>query len=64
MRSGRRRRLAAGWRYGPRMDDSRKEHPALVPYEDLTEAEKDYDRHTALEALKVMMTLGYRIERG
>lgn len=57
-------RLADGWRYGPRRDDARKEHPSLVPYEELPESEKEYDRSTALETLKAMIARGYRVEKG
>src|SRR4051812_48275708 len=57
-----RQRLAEGWRYGPVRDDARKEHPSLVPYEELSESEKQYDRTTALETLKAIMSLGYRLE--
>jgi len=59
-----RQRLADGWRYGPRRDDARKEHPSLVPYEELPESEKEYDRSTALETLKAMIARGYRVEKG
>jgi len=58
-----RQRLSDGWRHGPRRDDSSKEHPCLVPYEDLPEAEKEYDRITAMETLKTIVALGYRIQR-
>ena len=58
-----RQRLADGWRYGPRRDDAKKEHPSLVPYEALSESEKEYDRRTAMEALKTIVALGYRIEK-
>jgi class 3 adenylate cyclase len=54
-------RIAEGWRYGPSRNDSRKEHPNLVPYNQLPESEKDYDRKTALETIKLMQTLGYTI---
>lgn len=57
-----RQRLKDGWRYGPERDDARKEHPCLVPYDDLPESEKQYDRNTALETLKTIMSLGYRLE--
>src|SRR5215210_4120548 len=57
-----RQRLTDGWRYGPVRDDARKEHPGLVPYEELSEAEKQYDRTTALETLKALLFLGYRLE--
>lgn len=56
-----RQRMADGWRFGPRRDDTLKEHPSLVPYEQLAEAEKEYDRQTALETLKTILALGYRI---
>jgi hypothetical protein len=57
------RRMAEGWRPGPRRDDAKKEHPSLVPYKDLPEGEKEYDRSTALETLKVLLALGYRVEK-
>ena len=56
-----RQRFNDGWRYGPRRDDAKKEHPDLVPYADLTELEKQYDRLTAMETLKAIIALGYRI---
>jgi ryanodine receptor 2 len=54
-------RMSDGWVYGPRRDDTRKQHPSLVAYEDLPEDEKQYDRRTALETLKAIIALGYRI---
>jgi hypothetical protein len=59
-----RQRMSEGWVYGPRRDDTKKEHPCLVPYEDLPESEKEYDRTMAMETLKVILALGYRIEKG
>ena len=56
-------RMAEGWRYGPRRDDTAKEHPDLVPYGDLPDSEKEYDRKTAMETLKAIIALGYRIEK-
>jgi len=58
-----RRRLSEGWSYGLERDDATKEHPCLVPYDQLLESEKQYDRITAMEAIKAIITLGYRIER-
>lgn len=57
-----RQRLADGWRYGTERNDARKEHPCLVPYEDLPESEKLYDRTTALETLKAIISLGYQFQ--
>ena len=56
-------RLAEGWRYGPQRDDAKKEHPDLVPYEELPESEKEYDRSAAMQTLKAIIALGYRIEK-
>lgn len=55
-------RLAQGWAYGPERDDVNKQHPDLVPYSDLPESEKEYDRRAAMETLKAILALGYRIE--
>jgi ryanodine receptor 2 len=57
------RRIAEGWIFGPKRDDANKEHPDLVPYEELQESEKEYDRQTALQTLKAIIALGYRIEK-
>jgi hypothetical protein len=56
-------RISEGWRLGPHRDDRKKEHPGLVPYEELSESEKEYDRRVALESLKAVLALGYRIEK-
>ncbi|MGE5403541.1 MAG: RyR domain-containing protein [Candidatus Saccharibacteria bacterium] len=56
-----RQRIADGWEYGPQRDDKDKKHPCLISYEELPESEKEYDRSTALETLKVMVALGYTI---
>jgi class 3 adenylate cyclase len=55
-------RLSQGWKYGTQRDDTRKEHPGLIPYEKLPESEKQYDRITALGVLKTVLALGYRLE--
>ena len=57
-----RQRLIDGWKYGPRRDDARKEHPCLVAYDQLPDSEKQYDRNAAMETLKAIVALGYRIE--
>ncbi len=50
-----------GWRHGPRRDDERREHPGLVPYEQLSESEKDVDRRVSRGVLEALVALGYRI---
>ena len=56
-------RMREGWTYGEERDDAKKHHPCLVPYEELTETEKEYDRNTSQETLKLIMKLGFRIVR-
>ena len=58
-----RQRLSDGWRNGPKRDDEAKEHPCLVPYEELPESEKEYDRNAAMETLKAIIALGYTIDK-
>jgi len=55
-------RIEQGWSYGPAREDSSKKHPCLVPYADLPESEKEYDRKTATETLKAILLLGYTIQ--
>ena len=55
-----RKRIAEGWKYGAQRNDKRKEHPCLVPYSDLPESEKEYDRNTAMETLRVIEKLGIK----
>ena len=54
-------RISQGWTYGPERNDTLKHHPCLVPYEDLPEVEKAYDRDTALGTLKLICKLGFKI---
>ena len=56
-----RQRIEDGWTYGPQRDDVRKTHPDLVRYGDVPEDEKEYDRTSVVETLKVILTLGYQI---
>ena len=54
-------RIKQGWRYGNERSDALKQHPCLIPYEELPEIEKAYDRDTALETLKLISKLGFKI---
>lgn len=56
-------RISKGWVYGEQRDDEKKTHPCLVPYEELPEEEKEYDRNTAISTLKFIMKLGYKITK-
>lgn len=55
-------RIAAGWTYGPKRDDAKKQHPCLVPYSELPEEEKEYDRQTARTTIAMLLANGCRIE--
>ncbi len=56
-------RIAEGWRFGPDRNDKTKTHPDLVPYEELPDSEKEYDRRSVVETLKAIIALGYRIAK-
>lgn len=56
-------RIAEGWTYGPERNDALKQTPCLVPYEQLPEIEKEYDRNTALQTIKFLLEKGYKITK-
>ena len=56
-------RMQDGWTYGPERDDKALKHPGLRPYSELPDSEKEYDRSTAMNAIKLIVKLGYRIEK-
>ena len=56
-------RIADGWRFGKARDDISKSHPCLVPYDELPETEKTYDRVMVEQVIKAAVALGYRIDR-
>ncbi len=50
-----------GWVYGETKDSEAKTTPCLVPYDELPESEKEYDRATATETIKLIKKFGYYI---
>jgi len=58
-----RQRMMEGWTFGPTRDDALKQTPCLVPYDQLPESEKDYDRRIVAETIKAIVALGYRIDK-
>ena len=56
-------RINQGWTFGEKRDDTLKQHPCLIAYEDLPEEEKVYDRNTSVETLKLILKLGFKISK-
>jgi hypothetical protein len=54
-------RIAEGWVLGVERNDTNKTHPCLVPYGDLPESERVFDRNIALQTLKLITLLGYEV---
>ena len=54
-------RISQGWSFGEERNDAAKKHPCLVPYEELSEEEKTYDRKTSVQTLKLILKLGFKI---
>ena len=56
-------RIKQGWVYGEQRNDERLTHPCLIPYEELPDSEKEYDRNTSIGTLKLIMKLGFKISK-
>ena len=52
-------RQSKGWTWGPKRDDEKKHNPCMVPYSDLPDSEKLYDREMAMQTIKLLKKLGY-----
>lgn len=50
-----------GWVYGPKRDKEKKQSFDLIPYCELLDSEKEYDRKMAMNTLRVLYKLGYKI---
>ncbi len=50
-----------GWTYGEELDEEKRTHPCLTEYDNLSEEDKDYDRVTAMETIKLLLKMGYKI---
>lgn len=53
----------AGWTYGEKRDNDKKIHPDLVPFDELGDGGKDYNRQHSRDLLKVIIALGYTITK-
>lgn len=56
-------RLNEGWTFGPERNDTLRQTPCLVPYEDLPEKEKEYDRNTAVATIRFILASGFTITK-
>ena len=56
-------RINQGWTYGEVRNDALKQHPCLIPYEELTEEEREYDRNTAIGTLNFILQSGFKITK-
>ena len=56
-------RKAEGWSYGSKRDDEKKQNPCMIPYSQLPESEKTYDREMAVNTIKLLIKLGYEIKK-
>lgn len=58
-----RQRINDGWKWGPERNDQKRTHPCLIPYDELPESEKEYDRGTVTQTIKMILYLGYKIQK-
>lgn len=56
-------RVRQGWSYGEKRDDVNKKHSCLIPYKELPEEEKIYDRNTSIETLMFILNKGFKISK-
>jgi hypothetical protein len=56
-------KIDEGWVYGECLDNEKRTHPCITEYENLSEDDKDYDRITAMETIKLLIKMGYKITK-
>lgn len=54
-------RIRDGWEYGPEYDGKNRKHPCLIPYAQLPESEKEYDKSTAKHTIQLLLSAGFQI---
>lgn len=53
--------MSQGWVYGPERNDALKTTPCMIAYDALPDSEKEYDRATATETIRLILKMGYTI---
>lgn len=56
-------RVSEGWTYAPVTNKALKQNRDLLPYCELLDSEKDYDRKMAMNTLRLLYKLGCRIKK-
>ena len=56
-------KLVDGWRYGPAREDSKKIHPSIIPYLQLSESEKEKDRNTVRNIPRILSLIDFQVYR-
>ncbi len=56
-------RTRQGWTYAPIRDNARKKHPLLVPWEQLSEPEKEKDRDAVRNVPAILQAAGFRLRK-
>jgi class 3 adenylate cyclase len=56
-----RERQRQGWTFAPTRDNARKHHPLLVPWEELSEVEREKDRAAVRNAITLVAEAGLRL---
>jgi hypothetical protein len=54
-------KLRDGWKYGPVTNKKKKIHSCLVPYDQLSEADKESDRDMVRGIPKILAAAGYKM---
>ncbi len=54
-------KIRDGWKYGPVTDKGRKIHNCLLPYDQLSEEDKESDRDMVRGIPRILATAGFRI---
>ncbi len=58
-----RMRGASGWRRGPVRDSAGKTHPSMIPYEELSESEREKDRERVVRLPQLLARAGLGVDR-
>ena len=56
-------RISEGWVFGTERCDRTRRHPCLLPYSQLPESEKNYDRNAVLETMRAVLALGFVVSK-